>query len=151
MLKEVLVLGIGGDGVQLLSNFLSDSLSECGYAVSNFYIYGSQVRGGESTVVVKFSDNEIINPIYSSPDYVVVLNDSYYDKYKEEILKDTKIIKLTEAVKNKNIILLSKLVKEISNDNGIENNLNEKIFLYIEKKFKDKAENIKQIYMKEWV
>lgn len=150
MLKEILFLGIGGDGVQLISNLLSNAVNDLNYKVSNFYIYGSQVRGGESTVVIKISDEEIINPIYSSPDFVVVLNDTYIDKYKEDFNKNTKIIKIDDekVLKNKNILILSKLVKNVFDDKTLLVKINDNILKQLEKKLKDKFENVKTIYLK---
>lgn len=131
MLKEILILGIGGDGVQLTGNFLMNASLKKDYNVSFYPIYGSQMRGGESTLVIKISDKEIVNPMLSKPDIVAIVNDAHVNKYSKYI-KDAELIDFTKTkiIKNKNIILLAKLIKTLQ---FIDKN---DIYEQIEKKFK---------------
>ena len=114
MLKEILILGIGGDGVQLTGNFLMNAFINNNYNVSFYPIYGSQMRGGESTLIIKVSDGEIVNPLLSNPDIVAIVNDTHFGKY-ENYAKHAKIIDISKSkiLKNKNIVLLARIVKEL--------------------------------------
>lgn len=131
MLKEILILGIGGDGVQLIGNFLMNASLNRNYKISFYPIYGSQMRGGESTLVIKLSDEEIVNPVIYRPDIVAIMNDTYKNKYIDS-LKTSDVIDMTKSnvIKNKNIILLAKLVKKLGFIDAKD------IYYEIDKKFK---------------
>lgn len=115
MLKEILIFGVGGDGVQLTGNFLMNACIKKNYNVSFYPIYGSQMRGGESTLVIKISDEEIVNPMLSKPDIVAIVNSTHKNKYIKYIENACIMDVSNENIfKNKNIILLARLVKMLA-------------------------------------
>jgi Pyruvate/2-oxoacid:ferredoxin oxidoreductase gamma subunit len=62
MEREVLMTGIGGQGIQLASKILAQAASHEGRRVMHFGIYGGMIRGGPSDCTIVASDEEILAP-----------------------------------------------------------------------------------------
>lgn len=62
MEREVLVSGIGGQGIQLASKILAQAASQEGRSAMHFGVYGGMIRGGPSDCTIVASDGEILAP-----------------------------------------------------------------------------------------
>lgn len=131
MLKEIFIIGIGGQGALTIGEILLIAANNKGFSASFYPFYGSQMRGGEAGCIVKIDTdgNEILNPTVNSPDDFIILSDKFFDKYKKFAnansnyydLNSIGVIKsaeesltghktLTETTKNLNIIMLKKYI-----------------------------------------
>lgn len=124
MLKEIFIIGIGGQGALTIGEILLIAANKKGYGASFYPFYGSQMRGGEAGCIVKIdtSGNEILNPTVNMPDAFLILNDKFFDKYKKfegsnsQYYKyddiDLKNFEDMDAKKNLNILILKKYITE---------------------------------------
>ena len=62
MEREVIISGIGGQGIQLMAKVLAQAATRAGKQVMLFGIYGGMMRGGPSESTVVISDDEIQAP-----------------------------------------------------------------------------------------
>ena len=62
MEREVIVTGIGGQGIQLMAKVLAQAANRAGKQVMLFGIYGGMMRGGSSESTVVVSDEAILAP-----------------------------------------------------------------------------------------
>ena len=62
MEREVIISGIGGQGIQLMAKVLAQAANRAGKQVMLFGIYGGMMRGGSSESTVVISDAEIQAP-----------------------------------------------------------------------------------------
>ena len=62
MEREVVITGIGGQGIQLMAKVLAQAANRAGKRVMLFGIYGGMMRGGSSESTVVISDAEIQAP-----------------------------------------------------------------------------------------
>jgi 2-oxoglutarate ferredoxin oxidoreductase subunit gamma len=60
--REVIISGIGGQGIQLMAKVLAQAANRAGKQVMLFGIYGGMMRGGPSESTVVISDAEIQAP-----------------------------------------------------------------------------------------
>jgi Pyruvate/2-oxoacid:ferredoxin oxidoreductase gamma subunit len=60
--REVLVTGIGGQGVQLAAKILAQAASQDGRSVMMFGLYGGMIRGGPSDSTIVAAEGEILAP-----------------------------------------------------------------------------------------
>lgn len=84
MLKEIFIIGVGGQGALTLGELLCYAGNRKNYTVSLYPFYGSQMRGGEAGCVVKL-DTEgrpIANPTINAPDDFLILSDKFFEKYR---------------------------------------------------------------------
>ena len=120
MLKEIFIIGIGGQGALTVGEILLIAANEKGFAASFYPFYGSQMRGGEAGCIVKIDTdgNEILNPTVNSPDDFIILSDKFFDKYKKFENANSKYYRYDEGneipdvdiKKNLNILLLKKYI-----------------------------------------
>lgn len=88
---EVLATGIGGQGAQTIGKILIEVCFKNGFNVSYYPYYGSQMRGGSSSCVVKFDKSEIVNPCLSSVDIFLAMD-------KNEFLDNIKFLKQNSTI-----------------------------------------------------
>jgi 2-oxoglutarate ferredoxin oxidoreductase subunit gamma len=60
--REVIISGIGGQGIQLMAKVLAQAANRAGKQVMLFGIYGGMMRGGPSESTVVIGDAEILAP-----------------------------------------------------------------------------------------
>jgi 2-oxoglutarate ferredoxin oxidoreductase subunit gamma len=60
--REVIITGIGGQGIQLMAKVLAQAANRAGKYVMLFGIYGGMMRGGPSESTVVISDDAIQAP-----------------------------------------------------------------------------------------
>jgi len=109
MLK-ILLAGDGGQGIQLISKILSDSVFENGFNITQIPNYGLEQRGGVSLSFIKISEDEIVYPKFSQADMVLVLSDQARERTKNYIGDKTEkidILDFKDLLKENNILLTS--------------------------------------------
>jgi Pyruvate/2-oxoacid:ferredoxin oxidoreductase gamma subunit len=140
MLKEIFIIGIGGQGALTVGEILLIAANKKNYGASFYPFYGSQMRGGEAGCIVKIDTNgdDILNPTVNSPDDFIILSDKFFDKYKKFENSSSKYYKYDEknieglqdidVKKNLNILILKKYIKDcdIFNDDEIIEAIKEK-------------------------
>ncbi|MGH7818189.1 MAG: 2-oxoacid:acceptor oxidoreductase family protein [Candidatus Binatia bacterium] len=62
MEREILMTGIGGQGIQLTSKILAEAANREGRNVMHFGVYGGMIRGGPSDCTIVVSTEEILAP-----------------------------------------------------------------------------------------
>ena len=124
MLREILIIGIGGQGALTVGEILLYAAKNKNYGASFYPFYGSQMRGGESGCVVKIdtSGRDVLNPTINSPNDFILLSDKFFDKYKRFASENSKYYQIDEMElkkyididirKNFNILILKKYVKQ---------------------------------------
>ena len=135
MLREIFIIGIGGQGALTVGEIILIAANKKNYGASFYPFYGSQMRGGEAGCIVKIDTdgNDILNPTINSPDDFIILSDKFFDKYKnfenanskyyryDE--KDIANLKDVDIKKNLNILVLKKYIgvsKLFSDDDIID-------------------------------
>ena len=133
MLREIFIIGIGGQGALTIGEILLIAANKKNYAASFYPFYGSQMRGGEAGCIVKIDTDglDILNPTVNSPDDFIILNDKFFDKYRKFANDDSKYYE-TKEVKNKNLNLL--MLKQYIEDSAMFDD--EVIIEAIKEKFK---------------
>jgi len=137
--KNILLVGVGGQGTILVSKILSTGLVEAGYDVKMSEIHGMAQRGGSVSTQVRYGD-KIYSPIigigeadilvsfetmetlrwleYLKPDGVVVLND--YEMPSSPILEGKAdypqgIIELIKEKVNTKVINAAEISEKLGN------------------------------------
>ena len=114
-MKEITILGLGGQGVITVGELIGNIYNKIDKYISLYSFYGSQMRGGEVGITIKIDDDEKENTVSNVADIFVVLDDSYLDNYKYQINDNTKVI-----YTDNNIKALKKILKELNmNDNKL--------------------------------
>ncbi len=80
MIKKIVISGIGGQGIKLITHILGIVLVELGFNVSIDYDYDSAVHGGKMVAMLIYSDKKIKNPIVEEADILLWLSEKG-DKY----------------------------------------------------------------------
>jgi len=75
MIKKIIIVGEGGQGVKLLAHALSSILAQINMNVTLTYTYDAAVRGGNVTANIIYSDKEIENPIIDNADILLMLSE----------------------------------------------------------------------------
>ena len=89
---EVRLIGTGGQGIVTVSIILANAAVSEGNNVVQSQNYGPEVRGGHSTAYVIASDNSILYPKIDSPNVMLVMSNTHYEKYLPEISDDGMLI-----------------------------------------------------------
>lgn len=108
---NILICGIGGQGVVFISNLLSNTISKSGYDIKESEIHGMAKRGGQVYSQIRFG-KKVFSPIIAdhSLNFLLDLDGNEYINYTEKTNKSTIIIK----VKNNNIQLNNLLEVDIN-------------------------------------
>jgi len=121
MRLNILIGGAAGQGINKISEIVSEVLIDQGYYVFNYRDYPSLIRGGHNFNVLSISDKEIQSH-ESKIDGLVAMNNFTVNKHKKDLKKDNFIIKPTKFLDfgmNLNVVLAGALIKIL----GIEKNL----------------------------
>ena len=115
MLREIFIVGIGGQGALTIGEILLIAANKKNYAASFYPFYGSQMRGGEAGCIVKIDTDglDILNPTVNSPDDFIILNDKFFDKYRKFANDESKYYETKEVNnKNLNLLMLKQYIKD---------------------------------------
>ena len=86
---EVLLAGLGGQGVQLAGDILAEACTLAGRRVSVLPSYGAEARGTLIRAELVISDEEIIYPGVLEPDIFVGFSQEAYDYFLPALTADT--------------------------------------------------------------
>lgn len=92
MRTEILIGGIGGQGVVYAANLLGKAATAEGKFASAAAHYGPESRGSVTTSEVVISDEPIDYPYTEQPDVFIALHQAAYEKEKHKIKPDGLII-----------------------------------------------------------
>ena len=100
MQKKIIITGFGGQGVVLAGRILGQAAAIGDKQESTLVqSYGPDSRGGECSAQVTIADSFIHFPYISTPDILVCLSQSGYEKYYHQTKTDTVLIVDTDLVK----------------------------------------------------
>ena len=123
MRLNVLIGGKAGQGINKISQIVSEVLVSQGYFIFNYRDYQSLIRGGHNFNILSISDKRIASH-ESKIDGIVALDDKTLELHKKELRKNAFIISSSdfenhEAVfgKNLNMVLAGALLKVFGIDN----------------------------------
>lgn len=87
MEREVLITGIGGQGIQLVARTLAQAAANEGRNVMHFGVYGGMIRGGPSDCTIVASTEEILAPpIIDEAWALVAMHPASLEKLLEKIV-----------------------------------------------------------------
>lgn len=74
MREEVFMAGMGGQGVLLAGQVLTQAAMSAGLEVSWFPLYSPEVRGGRATCTVVVADGEVGSPVAGQPAAMILMD-----------------------------------------------------------------------------
>ena len=74
-MKQIMVSGVGGQSVRVISHALALALQQLGFHVTLLYDYDSVIRGGKIVAYLKFDERPIDNPHIDQADILLMLAD----------------------------------------------------------------------------
>lgn len=89
---EVLLAGLGGQGVQLAGDILARACTQAGRQVSVLPSYGAEARGTLIRTEVVVSDEEILYPGVLEPDVFVAFSQEAYNHFAALLAGETSVI-----------------------------------------------------------
>ncbi|MDD5102348.1 MAG: 2-oxoacid:acceptor oxidoreductase family protein, partial [Endomicrobiaceae bacterium] len=122
--NEIIIAGLGGQGVLLAGTILAQSALEQNLKTTWFPSYGAEMRGGTANSTVIISDEEIGSPIAFSPSGLIALNALSLNKFLPRMIEGSSIVANSSLInpnefksdKNINFIPISEIAdKEIGN------------------------------------
>lgn len=91
MNKSIIISGFGGQGIL----FAGKLIAYCGLIedreVSWIPSYGPEMRGGTANCSVNISDAAISSPLFSNPDYLIIMNSPSYRRFVEKVKSGGKV------------------------------------------------------------
>ncbi len=125
MYQEIIMGGVGGQGIMVIGNLLAHAAFMENLNVTYLPIYGVEKRGGQADCTVVISNEEIGSPIVGHPRSCIILSKSSLTKYAPRIkphgllLLNSNFIEPKEVPRN-DLDLLSipaqELAQELGND-----------------------------------
>ncbi|MBM3810427.1 MAG: 2-ketoisovalerate ferredoxin oxidoreductase [Acidimicrobiia bacterium] len=82
---RIRVAGFGGQGVQLLGQWLAEAGMDAGLHVSWLPSYGPEMRSGTSNCHVRLSSEEIDSPVVTKPNVLLALNEPSLEKFLDTV------------------------------------------------------------------
>lgn len=125
MYQEIIMGGIGGQGIMVIGNLLSQAAFMENLNVTYLPIYGVEKRGGQADCTVVISNEEIGSPIVGYPQSCIIMSKPSLLKYAPRIkpqgflLLNSSLIRPEEVPRNDLDILplpVNELAQELGND-----------------------------------
>ena len=125
MYHEIIMGGVGGQGIMVIGNLLSHAAFLENLNVTYMPIYGVEKRGGHADCTVVISNEEIGSPIVGSPQYCIVMSKLSLSRYGARIKPGGLLLlngSLVDAkeVPRKDLDILSVPAHEIARELGNE-------------------------------
>ncbi len=86
MKREILVSGVGGQGVMSIGKNLVEAGIEEGHDGSYLPAYGPEMRGGWANCSVIFSDGPIYSPVVDEPDDLIAMTSTAMEQYESAVV-----------------------------------------------------------------
>ena len=99
MIKNIMIVGVGGQGSLLASKILGKAAMDSGYDVKVSEVHGMSQRGGSVVTYVRFGD-KVYSPIVDKgeADFIVSFELLEAARYTEDLKKGGKIITSTQQI-----------------------------------------------------
>ncbi|MCJ7494020.1 MAG: 2-oxoacid:acceptor oxidoreductase family protein [Deltaproteobacteria bacterium] len=81
MYHEIIMGGVGGQGIMVIGNLLAQAAFKENLNVTYLPIYGVEKRGGQADCTVVIATEEIGSPVVGAPQYCIIMNKSALAKY----------------------------------------------------------------------
>ncbi len=85
MYQEIIVAGVGGQGVMVIGTLLAQAAFLENLQVTYFPSYGVEKRGGHAECTVVISDEEIRSPIVWAPRAAIIMSRSALTKFAKRV------------------------------------------------------------------
>ncbi len=82
MERSIIIAGFGGQGVLSMGKLICLTVDRMGRYATFFPSYGGEQRGGTCNCTVILSDDVVGSPIATRADYVIIMNEPSYAKFK---------------------------------------------------------------------
>ena len=121
--KNILIAGVGGQGVLFAGKFLAYAGLLLDQQVSWLPSYGPEMRGGTANCSVILSDTAVGSPIVSAPDVLIAMNLPSFQKYQPAvqpggvILMDSTLI--GEAPSRSDVTVYAVPATQMASDAGL--------------------------------
>jgi Pyruvate/2-oxoacid:ferredoxin oxidoreductase gamma subunit len=73
-MKRIVLTGVGGQSVRMISHLLATALKELGYQVALLYDYDSSIRNQKITAHLTYDNHPIENPMIDEADILIRLH-----------------------------------------------------------------------------
>ncbi len=94
---DIFIAGIGGQGSLLIGQILAEAAIKEGLNTTWVPIYGVEKRGGDATVTLIISDEEIGSPVLDKVNNMVIMHQRMWDKYGHKI-KDGGLLIINSSI-----------------------------------------------------
>lgn len=100
--NNILIIGLGGQGVILASDVISLAAFESDYDIKKSEVHGMSQRGGSVTTHIRFGP-KIYSPLIKrgEADFIVTLKNSEIDRVRDFLSNDGKVINVPEGLLDK--------------------------------------------------
>ena len=100
MTKNIMIVGVGGQGSLLASKMLGNVAMQAGYDVKVSEVHGMSQRGGSVVTYVKYSDEEVASPVINEgeADYILSFELLEAARWVSSLKKDGKIITSSQQI-----------------------------------------------------
>lgn len=102
--REIFLVGIGGQGIKLLSILLAKAYMKAGWYVLQSSVYDSAPRGGLTRSEVIAANYEYWYPKTRKPDISIFLEGKYFDWYLDNIKDSLIVVDSTQKEKVENVL-----------------------------------------------
>ena len=101
MKKEIIISGLGGQGVMSIGkNLVGAGMAE-GFQVTWAPSYGPEMRGGTANCSVVLSDKPVGSPVFSFPTELIAMNGPSIDKFAPTVLSGGLVLVNSSVVSKK--------------------------------------------------
>lgn len=100
--NNILIIGLGGQGVILASDVISLAAFESSYDIKKSEVHGMSQRGGSVTTHIRFG-KKIYSPLIKrgEADFIVALKNSEIDRVRDFLSDNGKVINVPEGLLDK--------------------------------------------------
>ena len=74
MIKNIMIVGVGGQGSLLASKILGKAAMDAGYDVKVSEVHGMSQRGGSVVTYVRYGDEAVYSPVIGAGEADVILS-----------------------------------------------------------------------------
>ncbi len=88
-MKRIVLTGVGGQSVRVISHVLATALKEMGYQVALLYDYDSSIRNQRITAYLTYDKDPIENPMIDEADILIRLHGKGDQLFAQKTICDT--------------------------------------------------------------
>ena len=122
MKKSFVFSGSGGQGIMSAGITLAHTAIDMGKHSTYLPEYGPEQRGGSAKCTVVISDGEIVSPLPSKCDNLIVMNEQAYRKYSDSVKENGIILvnssRIKEPIERDDAVVIAAPVDDIALELG---------------------------------